>query len=277
MKPDFLYIGVPRAGSTWLWRNLQHHPQIWMPPFKHVNYFHPRFQKMRLKRLKYHTKEIFWDRDDAAASWYWKFFSKLSPDDAWYLGLFPDDEALVKGEIAEDYSVLSKEDIARVHGVIPDCKIFVILRNPVDRTISNARHAFMNRKGVALENVSQEELLEHIDHPDSVARSNYVEMLDNWRSVFPKEQLMIRFYEEISEDPQTLLKDICSHIGTTYKAAYFEDSAGKRILKTKPDNLSQDIQRRIAAKHLEEIEVLSQSLGGCSKIWLKDMKALLDQ
>lgn len=275
MKPDFLYIGVPRAGSTWLWRNLQQHPDIWMPPFKHINYFHPRFQKMRLKRLKYHTKEIFWDHTDAPPSWYLKFFAKPTPDDAWYEGLFPDDQALVKGEIAEDYAVLEEEDIARIHALMPDCKIFIILRNPVDRTISNARHAFMNRKGIPLEDVSEAALLAHIDHPDSVARSNYVSMLKRWRRFFDEEQLLIRFYEDISDKPLGLLEDICVHIGADFEKTYFEESAPKRVLKTKPDNLSVAIQKHIAAKHMDEVEALAETLGSHAASWREDMRALL--
>ena len=29
--PSFFYIGAPRAGSTWLYTNLQRHPVVWVP------------------------------------------------------------------------------------------------------------------------------------------------------------------------------------------------------------------------------------------------------
>ena len=38
-SPDFLGIGAPRAGTTWLWTVLRQHPQIWMPPRKELHYF----------------------------------------------------------------------------------------------------------------------------------------------------------------------------------------------------------------------------------------------
>ena len=38
MYPDFIGIGAQKAGTTWLYRNLQAHPQIHMP-HKEVHYF----------------------------------------------------------------------------------------------------------------------------------------------------------------------------------------------------------------------------------------------
>jgi hypothetical protein len=37
--PDFLIIGAQKAGTTWLHRNIQTHPQIWMPKEKELHYF----------------------------------------------------------------------------------------------------------------------------------------------------------------------------------------------------------------------------------------------
>jgi len=37
--PDFLCIGAPRAGTTWLYQMLRAHPGIWLPPIKELKYF----------------------------------------------------------------------------------------------------------------------------------------------------------------------------------------------------------------------------------------------
>ena len=39
MFPDFIGIGAQKAGTTWLHRNLQAHPGIWMPKEKELHYF----------------------------------------------------------------------------------------------------------------------------------------------------------------------------------------------------------------------------------------------
>jgi hypothetical protein len=37
--PDFLCIGAQKAGTSWLYQNLQEHPGIWLPPIKEIHYF----------------------------------------------------------------------------------------------------------------------------------------------------------------------------------------------------------------------------------------------
>src|ERR1700743_2967275 len=36
--PDFLCIGMMKAGTGWLYDQLQFHPDFWMPPVKEVHY-----------------------------------------------------------------------------------------------------------------------------------------------------------------------------------------------------------------------------------------------
>ena len=37
--PDFLCIGAQKAGTGWLYEQLRHHPDFWMPPMKELHYF----------------------------------------------------------------------------------------------------------------------------------------------------------------------------------------------------------------------------------------------
>jgi hypothetical protein len=39
LYPDFLGIGAQKAGTTWLGRNLQAHPDVWMPRCKEDHYY----------------------------------------------------------------------------------------------------------------------------------------------------------------------------------------------------------------------------------------------
>ncbi len=38
-EPDFLCVGAHKAGSTWLYQQLDSHPDFWMPPIKELHYF----------------------------------------------------------------------------------------------------------------------------------------------------------------------------------------------------------------------------------------------
>ena len=87
--PSFFYIGAPRAGSTWLYRNMQRHPVVWVPPCKNINYFHPRFQVYRFQRFQHFGKELLTSGDPAIRSWYRRFFLRPIVSDRWYISLIP--------------------------------------------------------------------------------------------------------------------------------------------------------------------------------------------
>ncbi|MGI9569745.1 MAG: hypothetical protein ACR2PH_08415, partial [Desulfobulbia bacterium] len=38
-KPDFIAIGPPKTGTTWIYKNLEAHPEVWMPPDKEIRHF----------------------------------------------------------------------------------------------------------------------------------------------------------------------------------------------------------------------------------------------
>src|SRR5690349_9661304 len=38
-QPDFLCVGVHKGGTTWLYQQLDSHPDFWMPPLKELHYF----------------------------------------------------------------------------------------------------------------------------------------------------------------------------------------------------------------------------------------------
>ena len=37
-RPDFLCVGAQKAGTSWLYRQLEPHPDFWMPPLKELHY-----------------------------------------------------------------------------------------------------------------------------------------------------------------------------------------------------------------------------------------------
>src|SRR5262245_62109605 len=36
--PDFLFVGAQKAGTSWLYGQLERHPDFWMPPVKELHY-----------------------------------------------------------------------------------------------------------------------------------------------------------------------------------------------------------------------------------------------
>src|SRR5215207_5202714 len=146
--PDFIGIGAQKAGTTWLHRNLQAHPEIWMPKEKELHYFDEKikqrgwvFSRLLGKRptdkrwrrqLGSRFKQASKERSRQNAAWDLRYFFGR-PDDGWYASLFEQGRGKVAGEATPDYAILDEEAIAHVHGLMPDAKIIFMMRNPIER------------------------------------------------------------------------------------------------------------------------------------------------
>ena len=264
MKPDFLYIGAPRAASTWLWRNLQAHPDIWVPPCKNIGWFHPRFQMYRLKILRHFGGAV--KPEDKA--WYRRFFGRPFGSVRWYASLFPTDQ--IAGEIAEAYCSLNEKRIAKIVKLNPQMKIIFVLRNPYERALSHARLGVLKRKGKA---ASTANMLAHIDHPSSEARSFYSVALKRWEAPFPAEQFFIRFYEDVQDDPRRFLTELYAFLGANYNGEVIEE----RVNTAPTVDLPEAVIQHTARKYHEEIKVLAERFGGSAADWLTQVETIISE
>lgn len=172
--PDFLGIGAQKAGTTWLYRNLRNHPEIWMPR-KELHYF---------------------DR-------------KLGRGTEWYAAQFAPGEGCLTGEITPAYSTLSAEEISHVHSLLPGVKLIFLMRNPIERAWSQALMRFENQG----REPSEEELLEFLELSSRRRLSNYLLTLDNWERFYPATQIFVGFLEDVSFSPGLLLPRLYEFLG----------------------------------------------------------------
>ena len=130
-KVDFLGIGVQKAGTSWLWKNLRQHPSIWMPPRKELHYFdrslnypspsylvsqylinrllgkehyNKQFRKILISELGGAIYKKDWER----FRWSLRYCLGTYNDD-WYLSLFKLGEGKLKGEITAGACHLCEE------------------------------------------------------------------------------------------------------------------------------------------------------------------------
>ena len=160
MLPNFLGIGIPRAGSTWLHELLACHPQIYVPTQrKEIRFF-----------------DQFYDR---GLGWYEKFF--------------PDDSEAGKyraiGEISPQY-ILSQEALERIRDVGTVEKFLLMLRNPVDMAYSYY--------GLKVKNTNYTGTFDQflIDQPEALRRGYYSTWLESFYRIFPKDQLLVMITEQ---------------------------------------------------------------------------------
>ena len=137
-RPDFLCIGAQKAGTTWLFENLNGHPEMWLPPVKEVHYFNRvRTNEIILGDWEITHPEGFYDRyikdqmppNLTRIRWLRQFYrARLSKN--WYLSLFDDKyvNGKVCGDITPGYSTLDDSGVNYVKKVLgSDTPIIFIL------------------------------------------------------------------------------------------------------------------------------------------------------
>jgi hypothetical protein len=271
--PSFLYIGAPRSGSTWLWENLGKHPAVWVPPCKNISYFHPRFQVFRFQRFRHFGREIFVNGDPSVRQWYRRFFTRPIVDDRWYLSLFP--SGRVTGEIAESYCSLDRRQIHHLHGMMPSAKIIFVLRNPIDRVLSQAKWGLAKRRSRRVEDVPQDEFLAYIDRPGSRVRSSYSRTLRLWSEFYSDKQFMVLFYEDLISRPNEFLSSVCHFLGVPFRVDYFAETVSTRVQGTTDRPLPPAVVKHAASAYKEEVAKLAARFGGPALEWQRGVEEVL--
>lgn len=231
-SPDFLVIGAQKAGTTWLHRNIDLHPNIWASPAKELNYFNELYapsltgweaqgRKVQVQNaLNYfeNLRELTErQRSDVFAL---KAVADSEMSDDWYRRIFsyaPIDS--VCGESSPDYAVLPRAAIAHVARLQPNIKTILLVRDPIDRLWSHARMAARDGYGEA----SFDFLRQEGQLAVFLGRSNYPAMIRRWRQCIGARNLLVLSYDKISSDPGGLLEKFCDHIGVPYEDALFPD------------------------------------------------------
>lgn len=109
-------------------------------------------------------------------------------------------------------------------------------------------------------------------------RSDYLTILDNWLSEFPREQLYIGFFEDIVHRPRKLLSDIFSHIGVSPEVEWTSfpvdriRSPGLRVkgYQGSPHYMPPEIRRFLEEMYAEKIERLHERFGEPVAGWRRE-------
>src|SRR5215510_7277657 len=117
-RPDFLCVGAQKGGTTWLYWQLDSHPDFWMPPVKELHYFD---KPKRTNRVRPPRRP---DKRDVC------FLESLqSSGDGTYINfenygrLFQPKGPLLSGDITPAYSTLDGEIIRQITSYFPNLKV----------------------------------------------------------------------------------------------------------------------------------------------------------
>ncbi len=167
-KPDFIYIGAARSGSTYLYKMLKSHPELFIPVAKEINFF---------------SKD---ENFKKGINWYFEFFKS---------------DRKIVGEIDHDY-FLQLETATRIKAIIPNVKIICSLREPIAKTYSQ----FLFWRGTKID--KRLSFNEYALLPETIAAADYYTLLKSYFSLFPPNQILVLFFDELATNPNAYLNRV---------------------------------------------------------------------
>lgn len=241
--PSFLIIGAQRSGSTFLHDTLAAHTSAYPSPLqKEVHYFDNKYYK--------------------SLGWYAKFFESLDDQE----------DSARTFETSPGY-LYHPAAPARITQSLPRVKVAAVLRNPVERALSQyrwMRHLRLEPRGAVeafrfdaqrLDRERDPEHLRRFDDPlyfdfnhfqrGYLRRSLYHLQLQRWLQHLPPSRIRIVGSSYLFEYPHEVVQKLASFLGLRYHEGRGESSVNQNASRNEIE-VPRDAHQ-IAKKHLKTV------------------------
>ena len=207
--PDFVIIGAMKSGTTSLYDFLIKNPAIASASKKELHYF----------SLQHNLGKLWYCSNFPSNLSRHYFYKKTN-------------QRLLSGEASPTY-LFYPEVPGRMREILPDAKLIVILRNPVDRAHSHYHHSLRhNRETLSFEKAIklEEERLagvrerlirdpfscdNHYHHYSYLRKGIYADQLENWFRHYNQKQFLILTTDDLRKNPQQTLDQISDFLGVS--------------------------------------------------------------
>ncbi|WP_165865568.1 sulfotransferase domain-containing protein [Vallicoccus soli] len=214
-RPNFLYLGPDKAGSSWLHDVLIRHPQVFMPEAKDLYFF-----------------DRYYDR---GLGWYLGQFRAAGP------------QHRVVGEVCQDY-LAAPEAPGRIHASLgDDVRFMATLRDPAERAWSSYLYMLKHGEepGTFLEALEgRPELLEH---------GRYGTQLQRYAERFGLERVHVAVFDDLGADPQAFVDPLLAWLGLD-RMVLGEDLLAVRLPAGRARSLPVARAARWAAARVRELD-----------------------
>jgi hypothetical protein len=282
--PDFLCIGMQKAGTGWVFDQLQFHPDLWMPPIKELHYLDretPKFgnarktlrkakraQKRGKPARKQHRRE--WDDRDVEFLTDALELSGKPIDLEGYANLFKYKRDKLSGDVTPGYSGMQDEVVAAVAKRFPDLKVFLLVRDPVSRlwsqiSMANRREKFdrslLTDPAGFRKFVEEYKPFQKVGFPARIA--------ERWEKFAPNIQFRHFFFDDIATRAAEVRRDILSYLGADPdKSSGDIEPSHNRKAKAEKLEMTDDIKAVIADFFKDELHASAKRFGGHAESWV---------
>jgi len=222
--PNFLVLGAQKGGTSSLRKILLSHPGIFLPQRKEIHFFSKHWH--------------------LPSSWYSDHFAAAPAEQCC-------------GE-STPYYLFHPQAAKRISKLLPEAKLIVLLRDPVERALSQVFHS--QRLGLeplplAQALAAEPKRLEtgdpmHLQEHSYISRSRYLEQLDRYEELFPANQILVIQSEAFFASPKATWQRIehylqlqpapCPEITPTVNAGRKESAHVPEHLKLELQNSLRD-------------------------------------
>ncbi|NQX87815.1 MAG: sulfotransferase [Halioglobus sp.] len=244
IKPDFLGVGAPRAGSTWMHNKLSLHPQLFLPHEKEVHFF-----------------------DILNAEGRYRFDVQSPQDRRWYATYFLRAGSRIKGEITPAYSILPRERVREIVQFLPGVKIIYILRDPIERAWSGIRRRCWYSKGRSADLCDVDDLVELAGLHDVLVRGDYRRNIEIWESEVQAQNIKYIFFEDINDNGKAVLCDVCKFLDVEPDLLNFSEENQNAVNQAPQSQIPQPVEELLKKSYLPDREFLEEKFGRDLSSW----------
>ena len=204
---DFIVIGARKAGTTSLFEHLRRHPELYLPPAK----YHPFFSDDVIYATGW-AQFVSQNFCEAPARVMW---GKVTNN---YTSGFPSHPNRDTLHTERGEWIIPE----RIQAMFPDVKLIAILRDPVERCVSDYGMSVLwgqeDRRSL---DIRIAELLapatlessRRLVTPAFITYGEYGRILEPYYELFPREQILVCFTEELERGPRELMTWLYGFLG----------------------------------------------------------------
>lgn len=267
--PHFLCIGAQKAGTSWLYKQLSEHPDVWMPPVKELHYFNtlyvPQNRRWTKQHLRNGTLNIIKQHITSADPInfeYIRYLSQLAAGNPftedWYKSIFnwPAARFKILGDITPEYSTIPDAGVKYVRSLLGAVKIIYIIRNPLKRALSQLRmNASRHLKG----EICEADWMRLAQGEEILDRGDYMEYVPRWKKEFGGDILFLP-YGRIASRPEAVLAEIGEFLQLP---AYEYQSLFERVHVTKEYAVPISVQNFLEEAVAKQEQFVRSEFGEC--------------
>lgn len=191
--PNFLIIGVQKAGSTSVYEYLKQHPQVYVSPRKETEFFSRNLSQVPERKTTPGGRRQILTLED-----YQSLFANVTDE-------------LAIGEASPNYMMAYRNAIPNIQKYVPEAKLIAILRNPIERAYSD--YLMHVRDALGSPKPLGEQVKTSPQSSYTLCKGLYYEQLSHFVDAFGWAQMRVFLYEDLRRDSLQMMRSLYQFIG----------------------------------------------------------------